>query len=199
MAAVDRPVASPSLEIFLTRLADGSPTPGGGAAVALAAATAAALVAMVARVTLKRAEGDRWLADIAVTADRMRERALAGVSADAAAYTDVMRARRTGVPEDLQAALVRATEAPLGMARLAHEVLDLAATLAPRARPTALSDLAVAAALAAAAIDGAAQTVRANLTDITDRAWASVVDHELRRLTTEAEALRRGVFERERR
>jgi formiminotetrahydrofolate cyclodeaminase len=189
-----RSLAAPSLDAFLAALADGSATPGGGAAVALTAATAAALVGMVARVTGQGASDDA-LDAMAASADDLRGRALAGVAADADAYADVVRARRAGVPDDFAAALRRATDAPLAIACVAHDVLALAATLAPRARAVTRSDVAVAASLAAAALDGAVRTIRANLADTTDRAYAAVVDDEVARLTTDSEALRRRAVE----
>jgi glutamate formiminotransferase/formiminotetrahydrofolate cyclodeaminase len=45
---------------FLDRLADGTPTPGGGSAAAYAGAMAAALVGMVARLTEGRRSSPRW-------------------------------------------------------------------------------------------------------------------------------------------
>jgi len=196
VAAVPRPAEIPTLDVFLARLAEGSPTPGGGAAVALTVSMAAALTSMVARVTLKYAAGDRELDDVAVAADSIREKALAGVFADARAFTDVVAARRAG--GDVQAALMRATEAPLGIARLAREILDLVATLSPRARPSAASDLVVGAGLAATAVRGAARTARANLVDIADRSWATRVDTELVRLVDDAAALERRACEEQR-
>ncbi|MCA9870939.1 MAG: cyclodeaminase/cyclohydrolase family protein, partial [Anaerolineae bacterium] len=43
-----------NLDNFIDRLASGDPTPGGGSAAALAGAAGAALVAMVARLTVGR-------------------------------------------------------------------------------------------------------------------------------------------------
>jgi formiminotetrahydrofolate cyclodeaminase len=186
-AASPHTVAVP-IESFLGRLAEGSPTPGGGAAVALVTATAAALVAMVARVALARAD-DAELREIADAADRARRQALALVSEDADAYAAVVAARRGGDPSSA-AALTRATEAPLAVARTSGTVLDLAATLAPRARPATRSDLRVAVGLAHATLHGAADTARANLHDVDDRAFVERVESELTRIVERGDAAR---------
>jgi len=190
VSALARGSASPSLEGFLAALAEGTPTPGGGAAVALTVAIAAALVGMVARVTLRKG-ADATVESLADSADRRRAEALAGVGEDADAYAAVVRARRAGSPEAFAAALVRATDAPLAVARVAHDVLALAATLAPVARRSARSDLAVGADLAAGALDGAARTVRANLGELGDRPYVTRVGDEITKLLADADALRR--------
>ena len=56
-----------------------------------------------------------------------------------------------------------ATEVPLQIARLASEVLELAASMATLGNPRAVSDAGVAALLAAAALRGAALNVMINV------------------------------------
>lgn len=194
MAPLARDVAAGSIESFLARLADASPTPAGGAAVALATATAAALVAMVARVALARTD-EAPLRDIADAADRARRQALALVSEDAEAYAAVVAARRARDGRDaaFAAALTRATEAPLAVARTSGMLLDLAAALAPRARPATRSDLGVAVALAHASLHGAAQTARANLHDVADGGFVERVEAELARIVETGDAARARV------
>jgi formiminotetrahydrofolate cyclodeaminase len=57
---------------------------------------------------------------------------------------------------------------PLGVAATAAEVIRLAAQLPGRSNPNVLSDVAVAASTAAAAIDAAAVNVDVNLVSLTD-------------------------------
>jgi methenyltetrahydrofolate cyclohydrolase len=60
-------------------------------------------------------------------------------------------------------ALIGATEVPLELAATSARVLEQCAAVLPRARPSTLADIGVAATLAAAALEGAALTARANL------------------------------------
>ena len=187
MTAEPRDIGSASIESFLDRLADASPAPAGGSAIALVTATAAALVAMVARVAAARTD-EAAVRDIVDAADRCRRQALALVTEDANAYAAVIAARRAGAGVD--AALTRATETPLALARASGVVLDLAASVAPHARPATRSDVGVAVALAHATLHGAAQTARANLHDVADDRFAERVESELARLVDTGDAAR---------
>jgi formiminotetrahydrofolate cyclodeaminase len=174
-----------SLESFLGRLADGSPTPGGGAAVAMTAAAAAALVSMVTRVTLAKSSSGPALVEIARAADRCRATVLALMDEDAKAYGAVIEALRASgglVDSAAVAALIRATATPLDVARTSRTVLELAADVAPTVRPSARSDLSVAVTLAAAALEGATRTARENLEHIVDGGFVATVDRELAEL-----------------
>src|SRR5207248_3340135 len=77
----------------LDRLASGEPAPGGGAAAALAGATAAALVAMACRVTARRAPSEA-LAAAVDAADELRHRLMALMHEDVEAYAAVLEWRR---------------------------------------------------------------------------------------------------------
>lgn len=182
--------APESLESFLGRLADGSPTPGGGAAVAMTAAAAAALVAMVTRVALARAADGAKLIDIARAADRCRATVLSLMDDDAEAYGAVVEALKASgglFDSAAVAALIRATAPPLDTARASRTILDLAADVAPVIRPATRSDLGVAITLAAAALSGAVRTARQNLTRIVNASFVETVDRELGELVAGAE------------
>ncbi len=194
---------SEPIRVWLDGLASGAPTPGGGAAAALAGATAAGLVAMVARVTVARGAGGAvrgalgsardgqgaaavTVARVARSADRLRRRLTLLIARDADAFGAVLAARRTAPSRSharVQRALRAATEVPLEVARKSADVLALGAALAPRARLSTLADLGTAAALAGAALEAGALTARANLEDLEDRAFVTRSARELERLS----------------
>lgn len=164
-----------SVHALLERLASNDPVPGGGSASALAGAMGAALVAMVAELTIGRpdyAEHEPALQEIRAAARELRAELLDLAEQDATAYEAVVRARRmpkdSEADRDMRAATLRTTmvdaaRVPLRTATVAAEVLDLAQRIAPIGNPHAVSDAGVAAQLAAAALRGALLNVRINL------------------------------------
>jgi formiminotetrahydrofolate cyclodeaminase len=167
---------------WLDELGSAAPAPGGGAAAALSTATAAALVEMVGNLTVGRpayAEHEARVTAVRDAAHRLRELALGQVDADAEVFRALMAAYRR--PRDtsgqraargpaIQAATRRAAGVPLDVAATAAEVIQLAAELPGRSNPNVLSDVGVAAATAAAAIEAAAINVDVNLATLTDAA-----------------------------
>jgi Methenyl tetrahydrofolate cyclohydrolase len=160
---------------FLERLGSSDPVPGGGSAAALAAAMGAALVAMVAELTIGRpayAEHEETIRKIRFDAIDRRVELLDLAQQDADAYDVVVRARhlpkdsdaeRTARSSALEAAMLEAARIPLRAAVVASEVLDLAERIAPIGNKNAASDAGVAAQLAAAGLRGALLNVRINL------------------------------------
>ena len=165
---------------FLERLGSSHPVPGGGSAAALAAAMGAALVAMVADLTIGRpayAKHEATLRHLRFDALDRRTELMSLAQEDATAYDAVVRARH--MPKDteaerqartgaLQAAMKEATRIPLRAAVIASEVLDLAARIAPIGNRNAASDAGVAAQLAGAGLRGALLNVRINLPYLAD-------------------------------
>jgi len=167
-------------QVFLDELADGTPTPGGGSAAAYAAAMAASLVGMVARLTVGRkkyaAVEDRMRA-IAAQADGLRSELSAAVERDAQAFEGVLAAVR--LPKSTEAekaarqvrlehATLQAAAVPLDVARQAAQVIELAAEVAETGNPNAISDALSAATLAHAALKAAAANVRVNMAELQD-------------------------------
>lgn len=165
---------------FLDRLGSSDPVPGGGSAAALAAAMGAALVAMVAELTIGRpayAEHESTMRYLRFDALDRRTELLGLAQGDATAYDAVVRARH--MPKDseaeraartgaLQEAMLEAARIPLRAAVVASEVLDLAARIAPIGNRNAVSDAGVAAQLAAAGLRGALLNVRINIPYLAD-------------------------------
>jgi methenyltetrahydrofolate cyclohydrolase len=185
--------AHESLESFLIRLASDQPAPGGGAAAALAGATAAALVTMACRVTARHAPSDTVIVTAIERADALHRRLLSLMDEDAAAYEEFIHSRRASGEENSaheQAALQRATVVPVDVARASANVLELCASVVDRVRASTVGDLAVAAELSTAAIQGSMFTARINLRDITDRQFSEMTTQQL-------ETVARNVGERE--
>ena len=184
---------------FLDRLAGRSATPGGGAAAALCAAHAAALVGMAARFT-----DDASAGAVAEEADRLRARAVALADDDQAAFTAVgaayalprgteaERQRRTAAIRD---AMVGASEPPAGVVAVAAELVALAEGLLPAVNATLVADLAAAVDAAHAAARTGRLNVEVNLRGRADhplRTGMPDVDDVLSRALELSEGVRKG-------
>ena len=179
-AAVPSTAGGPSLDGWIDELAGGAPTPGGGSAAALAGTLAAALVAMVARLTVgRKAYGavDAQTREILAEAEELRGALRRLVDEDAAAYEGVSRAYK--IPKDeagraqaIDDALLAAARPPADVVRRGRRLLALAQTIEQIGNQNAVSDARVAGMLARTAIDGATENVNANLAGMSDQARA---------------------------
>ncbi len=170
---------------LLERLAKGTATPGGGSAAAHVGATAAALVGMVARLTLgkkKYADVAERMERIAAEADDLRTALERAVPRDAAAFEAVMAALR--MPQEkkkekearakaLETALEQAAAVPLQVAEHSARLLELAAEVAAEGNVNAVTDAAAGAEMAAAALRSAGMNVRINAQSVSDEAAVS--------------------------
>src|SRR5213593_1243628 len=174
------PAAGPSLDAWIDELASGSPTPGGGSAAALAGTLAAALVAMVARLTVGRkayADVEPRAREILDEAERLRGELRRLVDEDAAAYEGVSRAYKipksdSGRGQAIDDALLAAARPPAEVVKHGRRLLALVQTLEQIGNKNAVSDVRVAAMLARTAIDGATENVNANLAGMSNQARA---------------------------
>lgn len=184
-----------SIEQFLDELASKSPTPGGGSAAAIMGAMGAALVSMVCNLTVGKKNYETVADDMARTlrqAEALRARLIDSVSADVAAFDQVMaayRLPRESEPEKrarsdaIQAALKAATEVPLECARACVEVIQLTRLVAENGNKNVISDAGVAVVAAHAALRSAALNVLVNTGAINDAAFVASSLAELERLT----------------
>ena len=187
---------------FADALASDAPTPGGGSASALAGALAAALVAMVARITAgsdKFADRAGEMEETAAEADRLRAELLALVDEDAAAFDHVMAAFRmpketpeqqAARSEAIQEGYRAAIEPPTLVCTRALRLLELALQVGDRGNPNAVSDAGVAAHLAMTALEGAALNVEINLGSIRDEEYRKAREERLQAVRAEGRALR---------
>jgi formiminotetrahydrofolate cyclodeaminase len=162
------------LDDFFNRIADRTPTPGGGAVAAASGALACAMGRMVAAYSIgKKTEPTRRVRvesvlDRLARADRAMRRLIVE---DAAAYTRLTEAAKaireseSAKPEH-QAALATAILVPLEMMGLAVETLAVLDEFKEDASRYLLSDLGVAAVLAEATAHAARYSVLVNLRDL---------------------------------
>ena len=166
-----------AVERFMTRIADASPTPGGGSVAAHVGALGAALVQMVSALTIgkkKYASVDAQMQQVAADAHALRRQLSDLVQRDADAYERVREAyaltkdplhaaaRTTAIRE----ALLFASRVPLETAELAVRVAALASLVAEQGNANAVTDACVAALMAEAACKGAVLNVRINLVSL---------------------------------
>jgi len=158
------------LEEWLAGLAAGTETPASGSALALTAATAAALVAKAARLSV-----EAWpdAAAFASQARALLERAAPLALEDAEAYAEALAAheRTAGLTaerrdHEIGRAYARAAEPPLKIARIAGDIAELAAETVQRCDPAVRADATAAAVLAAAAARAAVALIAVNLTAV---------------------------------
>jgi len=183
---------------FLDAVAAATPAPGGGSVAALSGALAAALGQMMSRVTLpkKRFEHVRErLHALLAQLEELRHTLSRAIREDAESFHRVIAASRLPHETDdqrrlreqeIQEALKAAVRVPARTAEAAHAVLRALVELAEIGAPTALSDVAVGAQLALAAIKGAYYTILVNLAAITDQAFTT--EHHDRALALVEEA-----------
>lgn len=189
-------LAALSVDDFAARLGSNEPTPGGGAAAALVAKLAAALVQMVANHTLGRpkyAAVEERMRAIAAEAERLGRRAGELMDADAEAFAGVTAAFKLpqvdiARPAAIGAACQVATEVPLEVLRMAAGVAGLAGEVARTGNHTLASDAYAALSAARAAAEMSIGNVRANRPFIPDHSWAD-------RAAAEAAELLAGIGE----
>jgi formiminotetrahydrofolate cyclodeaminase len=186
---------------YLTDLASEWPTPGGGSAAILVAATGASLVAMVARIcstNQKYAEHHDLARLLIAKADALRLDLLSRRERDEAAFDRVVAA--TALPrasaeekairqEALEIALHAAASEPLAAAKQALAVLHLTRDLLEFRNANLISDVGCAAEFAHAGVLACAYNVRINHRFMKDATLVAVQAETIARYEREATAL----------
>jgi methenyltetrahydrofolate cyclohydrolase len=194
-------LADLSVTDYLGRTASGDPVPGGGSAAALNAALAAALIEMVARLTIGRKGFEAVDAEMRATADRaaaLRTKLTGDIDRDSEAYALVLAAftlpkttpeEKAARAQAIQGAFRRAALVPLGVARDALQAMALGRQVIAGGNPNAASDGAAGVLAARMAARAAVYNVKINLGSIKDESFAAELRAEAERLEREADAL----------
>ena len=193
---------------FLDELASSAPTPGGGSAGALVGAVGAALLAMVGNLTAGKKgyeSVDASMRELVAASDRLRSELVRLADEDVRVFGEVMGAYRMPRGDEgeravrraaVQSALRAATEAPLALARVCSEVIELAATAAEEGNTNVVSDAGVGVVAAHAALRAAAFNVWINAGSIEDREFADRAVAELDALLAAGAERTEAVFAR---
>lgn len=170
-----------TLTEFAEETASESPAPGGGSIAAYMGALGAALSTMVANLSAhKPGWDDRWkeFSDYAERGHALMAKLLALVDEDTAAFNKIMAVfsmpkstpeEKAARAEALEAATLYATEVPLRTMKASYDVFDYAEAMAREGNPASVSDAAVGALAARAAVVGALLNVRINAAGLKNR------------------------------
>lgn len=192
--------------VFLDKLASRSPEPGGGSVSALVGALGAALISMVANLTLgkdKYADVQDRIEKLLESSEKLRADLQVLVQRDTEVYADVSAAFK--LPREteeekaermsrIQEALKKATEVPFEIAEKCLEVARLAETAAEIGNVGAVSDAGVAVLLAEAAAQSAALNVKINVNSIEDRGFTEARWDRIQEILAETAGLRDRVL-----
>lgn len=170
-----------TLTEFAEETASESPAPGGGSIAAYMGALGAALSTMVANLSAhKPGWDDRWkeFSDYAERGHALMAKLLALVDEDTAAFNKIMAVfsmpkatpeEKAARAEALETATLYATEVPLRTMEASYDVFDYAEAMAREGNPASVSDAAVGALAARAAVVGALLNVRINAAGLKNR------------------------------
>ncbi len=185
-------LADKSISEFVRATGSDAPVPGGGSVSALAGALAAALSAMVARLTIEKtesgAETKQQLLHLSEQADALQRELVQQVDRDAQAYeaflcalrlpktTQLEQAKRKS---DISVAKKEICWIPFMIAQNALGVLRLAGNAIEIGRKDVITDSAVAVLLAGAAAKGALYNVKFNLSSVKDEAYVTQLQRKV--------------------
>lgn len=192
---------------WLDELGSGSPTPGGGAAAGVAAATGAALIAMVGHLTIGKGgfeDLDTRMRSLVETADAECRDFLALADEDAAAFESVMASFRLPRETDeekssrtlkIQEAYEGAAAVPLQLATRSVQLMELAEDATSMGNPHAASDGYSAGTLLHTAALSAIANVRINASALKDHAKGQGLMDECDALRERADGLLQQIEE----
>jgi formiminotetrahydrofolate cyclodeaminase len=188
-----------TLNEYLDAVSSKNPTPGGGSVSAVVAANAAAMVSMVANLTLGKKAYEGVQADavsILSTIDKIISVIKVLTEKDILAFQSLMDAwRLPSATEDeksikkeaMENAAKNASLVPLDLCRTCLNILKQTLRLAPIGSKSAISDVGVGVYLAEAALKAAMLSVDINIQIIGDDAFKANIKAEKARLLVEAD------------
>lgn len=204
---MDKKLVDYTLVEFCQELGSSSPAPGGGSTGALTASLGAALVSMVANLTI----GKKKYSDVEESMIRIKQEAtnllsylLELVDEDTIAFNKVMDAfrmpKKTQTEKELrknmiQQATIGACEVPLKIAKYSVKVASISNKVARFGNKNAITDAGVAARLAEASYYAGMYNIKINLASIKDEKYVLETNEVLKRLLKQLEEAVMPVYE----
>lgn len=183
-----------TVEEFLEKTASSHPTPGGGCIASVTAATAVALAEMVANLTLGKKGYDaveKEMIDLQAKAASMRHRFLELAEADMQVFNSFMEALKLPKSSEeeklirqraIQECYKNAALVPYEVGLLASDIFSLAEIATSKGNQNLVTDGAMAAINARAALVGAFLNVRINLASIKDQDFVDTLESKMQSL-----------------
>ena len=192
---------------FIELVASNSPAPGGGSVAALSAANGAALLGMVARLTVgkkKYAEHDELMNELLEGADKLKQKFISLIDTDTDAFNKVSAVfsmpketdeEKSARQQAMQEALKSAAEVPYEVMESCLEALKLTYNAVGKSNTNAASDLGVAALGLGAGVRGAWLNVKINLAGIKDETYVNELTKKGESLLDSADNLASKIYE----
>jgi formiminotetrahydrofolate cyclodeaminase len=196
-----------TIDEFIDDLASKAPTPGGGSAAAVMAAMAAALLSMVANLTIGKKNYtavEKPMQNLLLESEQLRNSFVDMIRADIDAFDQVMTAYKLPKTTDteqhsraqaIQVALKTATDVPLLCAQACRQTIRLSQVAAEIGNRNVISDAGVAVLAAQAALHSAALNVYINISHIDDKDFRNSREQTLNELLDGAETQTAAIYE----
>ncbi|WP_027626845.1 cyclodeaminase/cyclohydrolase family protein [Clostridium lundense] len=191
---------------FIYETASDSPAPGGGSIAALSAASAAALIEMVANLTLGKKgyeEVKEEMEEVKKVASEYKEKFVNYIDEDSDSFNKIMAAFK--MPKDtdeqkaertkaIQQGFKGAATVPLNVGKDAFELLQLAEKVILKGNQNAVTDGAVAAMSARTAVHSAFYNVKINLGSIKDEEFVNSAKKQMEELESKVNEIEQGIL-----
>ncbi len=200
------PLSSMKIKQFLSELASSSPAPGGGSAAALAGSLGAALSSMVCNLTIgkeKYSDVQDEIKEVLKKSEQIRKKLTRLIDEDTKAFNDVMKAFK--MPKETEEQKIKRSKAiqngyktaakiPLETAKTCESIFDLAKVLSIKGNQNSITDSAVSALMAQAAVESAILNVNINLSSIKDEKFVNKIKSEIEILKTNSEKKKKEIL-----
>ncbi len=176
---------------FIRDLGSSAPAPGGGSVAAINGATAAALIEMVANLTIGNAKYEavhEEMKSIQEAMCQVKEEFVYYINKDSAAFMELMGAfklpketeeEKTFRKTEIQRTTKQAALVPYEIGKLAYTLLSLAETVIVKGNANAITDGMIAVINAKAAVKSAFLNVKINLGSIQDAEFVKQLAHSM--------------------
>jgi len=192
------PLASSTVDGFLSNLASSSPAPGGGSVAALSGSLSAALSSMVCNLTVgkeKYVDVQEKIKEVLKESELLRKQLTELIDEDTTAFNDVMKAfkmpketeeQKKKRSEAIQKGYKKAAEVPLKTAKICNQTLDVALIVAKHGNKNSITDAGVAALMGKAGVLAASLNVNINLGSIKDTSFVEKTKKNLANIKADA-------------
>ena len=199
-------LANKTIKEFLEATASDAPVPGGGSIAALSASISAALVEMVAGLTIGKKgyeEVEAEMKEVKEIAAKATAGFVADIDKDADSFDEFMKAMKMPKATDeekaarsaaMQAAIVDAAEVPLSVAEAAFNFMKYTEVMVEKGNQNAVTDGAVAAMMARTAVISALYNVKINLGSIKDEAKVAELSAKVKEIESKVNEVEASIL-----